>query len=139
MNFLLPDDNQLLYGVSQGKQSNEENVMMETLNAHAAEHHAKLAGEGRAIITFKPPGCGAMHFNATGEVQVIGNSQAKKFAENLEKDKKKFLAENNFSIDKSIVGGPKGEQLTCSAHIDLILRSSAPKKNKRDMRAVGAQ
>ena len=71
---------------------------------------------------------GATRFNATGEVQVIGNSQAKKFAENLEKDKKKFLAENNFSNDKSIVGGPKGEQLTCSAHINLILRSSALKK-----------
>ena len=60
MNFLLPDDNQLLYGVSQGiplgKLSNEENVMMAMLTAHAGEHHAKLAGEGNAIIMFKPPG-----------------------------------------------------------------------------------
>ena len=38
------------------------------------------------------------------------------------------MAENNFSIDKSIVGGPKGEQLTCSAHINLIFRSSALNK-----------
>ena len=112
MNFLLPDNNQLLYGVCQGiplgKNSNEENVMMAELITHAAAHHAKLACESLAIITFKPPGSRATCFNATGEVQVVGNSQAKRFDENFRKDKKKFLAENNFSIDIPLWGGQRG-------------------------------
>ena len=67
--------------------------MMAELIDHAKAHHAKLADAGRAIFTFKSPGSGATRFKATGEIQVVGNSQAKKFAENFEKDKKKFLAE----------------------------------------------
>ena len=87
MNFNLPDDNHILYSVSQGipfgKNSNEVRVLMTELIEHARAHHAKLADEGIAITTFKPPGSGATRFKATGEVQVVGNSQAKRFAKNF--------------------------------------------------------
>ena len=132
MNFLLPDDNQILYGVSQGiplgKSSNKDDEMMASLIDHAKAHHAKKADAGHAIISFKAPGSGSTRFKATGEIQVVGNSQAKRFAENFEKEKRKFLAENNFSMEKNFVGGQKGDQLTCSAHIDHIFQSSALKK-----------
>ena len=131
-NFLLPDDNQLLYGVSKGiplgKSCTKDDEMMAELIEHAKAHHAKLADSERAIIAFKSPGSGSTRFRATGVIQVVGNSQAKKFAENFEKEKRKFLAENNFTMEKVFVGGPKGEQKTCSAHIDYIFKNSVIKK-----------
>ena len=78
--------------------------MAELIN-HAKAHHDKMADAGHAIIAFKSPGSGSTRFKATGEIQVVGNSQAKKFAENFEKEKRKFLAENNFTMEKVFVGG----------------------------------
>ena len=132
MNFILPDNNQILYGVCQGiplgKQSTKENVMMDALIAHAKRHHENLIEEGKAVIMFKAPGSGSTRFNDTGFVQVVGNSQAGKFAETFVREKRKLLAENNFSVDKGILDG--GDQQTCSLHIQRIFSHPTLKKTK---------
>ena len=84
MNFIFPNDNHILarvcHGIPFGKHCNEVNKVMAELIKYAERHHAQLLKDGLAITMFKPPGSRATRFEATGELLVVGNSQARKFA-----------------------------------------------------------
>ena len=106
-------------------------MMMTELIECARKHYVKLLSDVLAITMFNPPGSGAMRFKATGEIVIVGNSQAKRFTEKFEMAKEKFLAENNYKAEKSFVqGGYKGTQLTSRSSFQK-LRSSIKKGGLR--------
>ena len=126
--FVLPDDNHILAGVSQGvpigKTNNEHTggkIALENLIKYAGQHHADLVRKGLATTIFNPPGSGSTRFFATGELCIIGNSEAKSFAAKFEAAKKKTLAENNYAAEKKFLTG--GTQMTCQAYLEKSFTS----------------
>ena len=95
------------------KQDDMGKQAMDELIAYAGKHHADLLRTGHAHGVFDPKGGHirklAPKFKSSRTLTIIGASQARTFANQLDLEKGQILSENNWSAKKLVVLGAQSE------------------------------